>query len=69
MAYGISYGAVTFDTPYFAPTPSFYVGQITSNLAGTNLRLLSYHSGFYRYAPAFYLLPHLLLPHFQQTQQ
>ena len=55
MAYGISYPQLTFDSPFFAPAPGFYVGQITSNLSGTNLRLLTYHSGFYSYAPAYYL--------------
>jgi hypothetical protein len=60
MAYGISYGSITYDTPYFAPTPSFYVGQITSNLAGYDPRVLSYQSPFFGTAygtPRFYFGP------------
>ena len=54
MASGV-YSPLKFDTGYYKPAPVFYVGQVYSDLNGTNLCLLTYHSGFYSYAPAYYL--------------
>lgn len=60
MTYGISYAPITYDTPYFGPTPSFWVGQIQTNLAGYNPKVLSYQSPFYGTSygtPRFYFGP------------
>lgn len=60
MTYGISYASIKYDTPYFGPTPSFWVGQIQTNLAGYSPKVLSYQSPFYGTAygtPRFYFGP------------
>ena len=47
MAYGISYTQLQYDTPYFAPTPGFFVGFISSDPSGYSPKVLSYQSPFY----------------------